>query len=729
MTSRNNFSIKQRILITALCTIFAGASLKVKAQNSLQDTTLSLDEIVVSATKMEQSVSETGRSVSVITRREIEESTYVNVGQILAQQKGIHMVGSGQTPGALQSAFMRNADSDQVVVMIDGIRISDPSSVDNTVNLAELSLANVQRIEVVRGSHSTLYGSSAVGGVINIITKGGQQPGINAAIDIKVGGFGEGTSTLSENSYLNFTSKSGFYTNISTVWESTEGMDATTDTLGNSPQFSTSDQDDFDKLDLTGKAGYTGKNWNGYVAYRRVDQEVDVDNGSFSDDDNAFADFQRHLFTYGASKTLSEHLKLQYVGGYSTLDRLNMNDSSRINASGNFDGSVSRTSTDATLLENELRTTLKTDNVSTIVGLNSSRQTMNIKQLTIARNFNFFQQTNLDSLNLDEVINSFFFHTEINGGVIGEGFERFSIGAGLRLLDHDQFGFQSTFEVNPQFTISDQTTAFAAISSGFNAPSLFQLESPAKSFGEITNLGNKALDPETSISYEVGVRQSLGSRFNVDLSLFTTKIDDAIEFVNLWNGETPIDELSFADFRGDTYLNASKKTVKGLEFGFDARISPGISFWGDLTAASSELQFSPSSIDQDQTGGNRVQIFESGEFVQQNKEIDGLTRRPSVSGTVGAEFQVTNNVGLMVNSTFVGSRDDVFFSSTLGPFGALDREELSGYNLTNITVNYDITQSLRVTGKIDNLFDSQYQEIRGFNTRNRGFYLRMLYKL
>jgi len=726
---KTQYKTRSRHLLPCLLIFTFLLNHKIEAQTAKADTTFQLNEIVVSANKIKQPLSETARSVSVITRRDIEESPYNNVGDILARQQGLHMVGNAQTPGSLQSIFLRNSNNNQTVVMIDGIRISDPSSVENSTNLAELSLTNVQRIEVVRGSHSTIFGSAAIGGVINIITSEQENSGFNANLSSRAGAFGEGTSTFSQKIFGNYTGENGFYANVSGYWEQTEGIDATIDTVSNPAVFSTSDQDDFDKLDLTGKIGYKNNGWNAFASYRRTDQEVQVDNGSFSDDDNAFAEFDRHFSSYGISRQISPAFELEYRGGFSTLDRLNADDSSRVNEAGDFDGNVSRTSTDGTQLKNELRGTLKRDDFTAIAGLSSSRQTMNIKTLTIARNFNFFQETDLDSLDLSELINSFYVHTQIEGDLISESLSRFSLGVGTRILDHDEFGTRATFEINPKYTFVDNTVLFAAVSTGFNAPSLFQLESPAKGFGEITSLGNKELDPEESISYEVGVRKQFGSRVAVDFSLYRTDVDDAIEFVNLWDANTPVDELSFSDFKGDTYLNATEQQTSGLEFGLEAQITPTLRFNGDITATTSEITFEPENIDQDQTQGNRVQLFETGEFIDSEKEIDGLTRRPSVSGNIGVTYRPLSALKLTVNSQFVGSRDDVFFSSTLGPFGALDREELDSYNVTDVAVGYDINNHFNLKGSITNIFDSEFQEIRGFQSMNRGFYLQVQYSL
>ena len=121
-----------------------------------------LNEVIISASRTEQNPIDVGRSISVISQDEIQKSVYSNVSELLSEKEGIYIIGIGQTPGSLQSIYLRGTGINQTVILIDGIRITDPSSVDNAVNLAELSLANIERIEIVRGTQSTLYGSSAI---------------------------------------------------------------------------------------------------------------------------------------------------------------------------------------------------------------------------------------------------------------------------------------------------------------------------------------------------------------------------------------------------------------------------------------------------------------------------------------------------------------------------------------------------------------------------------------
>ncbi len=156
-----------------------------------------LKEIMVTATRSQKNPDDVGRSVTVITADQMNNSTYQSVGELLGQQEGIYMVGTGQNPGTNQSIFMRGTASNQTAIMIDNVRFTDPATPNGAPDLSELSSLGVDQIEIVRGSHSTLYGSSAMGGVINLITReGSNTPGIHADADIATGTFGANTSEM-----------------------------------------------------------------------------------------------------------------------------------------------------------------------------------------------------------------------------------------------------------------------------------------------------------------------------------------------------------------------------------------------------------------------------------------------------------------------------------------------------------------------------------------------------
>lgn len=685
-----------------------------------------LDEVIISASRIEENPSMVGRNVTVISREDIEKSLAFNIADLLAEQESIHMIGNNQTPGSLQQGFIRNSNSRHSVIMVDGVRISDPSTVNNSADLSELSLAGVERIEIVRGSHSTLYGSSAIGGVINIITKKKGAEGFNLDFTTDQSLFNRQSWSTRNNMMVNMTSPGGFYADAGFSHQYSNGMDATIDTVNAPNSYNPQDRDEFRKLDLIGKVGYKTDKSDIFISYRNENQSNEVDQGAFNDDDNAKVDFYRDLFSYGASYSFNNKLEVGYEGAYSDLGRDFVNDSSRINAAGDFDGTYVETNAEGTLWENALTTTLRTDHLKSILGVESSVQTMSSRNYVFSRSsFGVFEQvTDLDSLNLKESINSAFIHSEINGGVIGRSMEPFSLVLGTRYSHHNKFGGHLTYEVNPKLRLSNSSLVYVALTTGYNAPSLYQLNSPEQGFGAFTNRGNPNLEPEKSVSYELGWKQEFGDFMNLNISLFRTVVSDVIEYVYLWEGNSAINNLTANEYLGDTYLNISRQEINGFEMGLDIRPASNLEFSGNLSLTDATLFFSPEDINQSYTGGNHVQIFESGAFVNESQEIDGLTRRPQVSSTLKVTYRPLTKLRVMATTQFIGSRDDVFYSAGLGPFGAQDRGRVAGYNITDLTVGYRLTKNLSLTAKVSNLFDTDYIEINGFQTRGRGVMVR-----
>lgn len=682
-----------------------------------------LNEIIVSASRYKESPMSVGRNVTVIGPSEIANSIHTTVGGLLSQQQSVHVVGNKQTMGSVQSIFLRNTNSNQTVVMIDGVRISDPSTAGNNVNLSELSLAGVKRIEIVRGSQSTLYGSSAIGGVINIITKKNGSKGLHLNFDTQDGALKSGAYSTHNNLSVHGALDNGLYANFAVSQRYTNGFDATVDTVGNSG-FNPQDRDGFHKLDFNGKVGYHTSQLDMYGAYRHEYQHLAVDQGAYRDDNNAYQDFGRNLFSYGASSQLTSSFSVKFEGAYSTLNRGFVNDSSVVNRQGIYDHAYTETHGVGSLWQNGLTATYKSDHAKFIVGLESNHQTMNSRNHTYNSAFNYESDTNLDSLNLRETTNSIFIHTDLNGGLMSDKLDAFSLVLGSRLSHHDQFGTNLTYEINPSVQLTPSALVYGAITTGFNAPSLYQLYAPQKSFGAYTNRGNERLNPEESVSYEVGWKQQINNFMRFDFSLFRTDVKNVIEYVYLWDGNTPISKLSAGDYLGDTYLNISRQHINGIELGLHVRPVSTVSLSGNMTYTHSELIFAPDDVNRSYTGDNHVQIYESGVFVNKKKTVDGLTRRPSFSANLHLNYRPTNTWRFAVSSQFVGKRDDIFYSSNLGPYGALDRSMMSGYNITDIQLQYQLTANINLGAKIENIFDTRYYEINGYNTQGRGVFLK-----
>jgi vitamin B12 transporter len=141
-----------------------------------------LDEVVVTATRIQQPLKKTLSSTSVITQEDIKNSQAPDVITILRTVAGVEFSQNGGM-GKSSSLFLRGANSTQVLVLVDGVRIN--SATTGTASIQDILLDQVERIEVVRGNVSSIYGSDAIGGVVQIFTKNGQgKPRFNAAIGV-----------------------------------------------------------------------------------------------------------------------------------------------------------------------------------------------------------------------------------------------------------------------------------------------------------------------------------------------------------------------------------------------------------------------------------------------------------------------------------------------------------------------------------------------------------------
>ncbi|HEX9879408.1 MAG TPA: TonB-dependent receptor plug domain-containing protein, partial [Candidatus Binatia bacterium] len=132
-----------------------------------------LPPVVVTATRVETPQEQVTTSLSVITSDDIQAQQAATVEEVLRDVPGLDVVQSGSR-GATTSVFIRGSDSDQVLVLIDGVEVNSVTS--GGFNFAHLTTESVERIEVLRGAGGALYGSRAIGGVINIITKKGEGP-------------------------------------------------------------------------------------------------------------------------------------------------------------------------------------------------------------------------------------------------------------------------------------------------------------------------------------------------------------------------------------------------------------------------------------------------------------------------------------------------------------------------------------------------------------------------
>ena len=716
-----------RTLLTVFSLLFSSLSMSQELDDTLK--TYYQSPVVVSASRMEQRLHEVARSASVISSAHLGMSLHTSLADALEQENGLYIVGAGQNYGMLQSFFVRGAANNQTAVLIDGVRLTDPSTVNNAIDGSELSLTGVERIEIVRGSHSTFFGSSAIGGVVNIISQSPTDVGFAANASVTGGLFGSGTSFLDQEVNITALDGSGLFAITNFKRQKSEGLDATVDTVTNPAIFKKRDRDGFQKTDMATKFGYRSATWEVFGAYRQGTQKADLDREAFVDDDNYTLSFRRQLLTYGSSLEFSRGFKLKAVGGYSVMNRDAENDSSIVSINGDTDHLVTEDRYKGSTATHELQCEFAVDNVFGIFGLGSYRETMSSRNRLFYSGYEKTDDT--DTLKPTSETLSLFANVIISGGNIAPFLNPISLGMGVRTVKNNLFGSSTTFDVNPSMRVFEGGVIYAAYSKGFNAPSLYQLFSPEPHYLSMITRGNKGLKAEESQSFEVGAKFD-NDFVSVTVSGFHVEIDNVIEFVYLWDKSIGLDTLGNDwlrdDNRGNTYLNLGKQISRGIEFSVEATLLKNLWASAGFSLIGGTLSYSPVSLDVAKTEGHHVQLYSNGAFLNNDVEVETLVRRPNTAH-VTVRCEPYEEWLLLLSIRSVGKRYDVFYDSQLGPYGALGAREVDAYVLVDLSQRLELMKNLVVRAKIENVFDTRYSEIRGFTTRGRGVYFGMQYTI
>lgn len=686
--------------------------------NAQQDSTktFTLQEVVVSASRQETKILETPRSVSVISNDRIVGGSYNSVADLLAQQAGVYLVGANQMPGSNQSLFLRGANSNQVVVMIDGVRITDPSTPNNVIDLSELSLTNVDRIEIVSGAHSTMFGGSSVGGVVNIITKSRSKEGVHGSVGAQAGTYGSGTSHYLQQVDFSYAAKSGFYANYSQIDQRVNGFSTALDTAKKSNK--KFEPDNFQKQDRTIKLGYQSNRLDAQVSYKRTDQIADIDDGAFRDKTNNKLFFNRDFYSYSVNYRLGTQLQIKALGSWSSSLRVNQNDSSQL-PSGKYDGSYFKGNYRGEIQTHEIQATYQNTFLKSVMGVGMYSDDMSFNTFFYSSSFGgFSSRVNYDSINKNSLTKYVFGQATLKSKNSSLG-----LTLGGRISNHSLFGTVGTYEINP-FIDYKNSLLFASISSAFNAPSLYQLFDPTVQVGYTFTRGTRNLQAENSISIEVGWKKSF-NRGYATLSVFNNTTSNSIEYFYLWNKDKPISSLDFSDYRGEKYLNVAKQVVTGIELMGNYQVTKKVLVNGNFTWLSGNVQFKPSEVASTQDLV-KTQVYSTGSFVTESETINSLLRRPNFTGFLAVTCEAFPKLALSANMRLAASRFDSVYDTKLGPFGALGRTNIQNYQLVDFLVNWRINQNISFVGRIENAFDSNYQEIAGFTTRGRSLYLKCI---
>ncbi|MEM7432599.1 MAG: TonB-dependent receptor [Pseudomonadota bacterium] len=474
---------KGTLIAAALSLVAAGHAGAQDAASTGTESISADDTIVVYGARLEQPMTEVGSSVTVITADQIEALNLEFALDAIALAPGVTINQNG-TFGGSASIRIRGASSEQTLVIIDGVVVNDPTSPGGGFNFARLDPANIARIEVLKGPQSTLWGTDAIGGVINIITKRPQEA-FGGRVFAQGGSFGSlrgGVEIGGAQDRVDY--------RLSVSSHSTDGISKADESNGNS------EDDGFDSTSVNGSFGFNfGSEARIQANVLWTDAEAEFDSFSFGDQGNV-ADGDEVSETEELSANVTLNLPL-LNGKLDNFFLIGMTDIDRRNLSGGIESFASEGD----------RTTYRYQ--GTLAINDSNRLAFGAER---EKNDSNGEKTSIDGL---------FALYEVQPS------DELTLSAGIRRDDHEEYGGETTGRLALAYNPTDQVTLSATWGEGFKAPTLFQTTFFCCGATE----PNPDLRPERSEAFDLGVTlRSADGRGEVGLTYFDQDTTDLINF-------------------------------------------------------------------------------------------------------------------------------------------------------------------------------------------------------
>jgi vitamin B12 transporter len=590
--------------------------------------TATLQEVVVTASRSEQLLIDALPHTTVIARDVIERSQAVDLPTLLSSEAGFQFTQSGGR-GTLSTLFLRGSASLGVLVLIDGVPMTR-QDYTGSVSLEHIMLDQVERVEIVRGNVSAIYGSGAIGGVIQVFTRQGSGKPVGF-VQVEAGSYGTkhaAAGISGQTGGTRFTVGVGAHRT-----SGFSSMDAT--------QYPNENPD---------ADGYRNTNYSLALSHELVkghllglraqgsEGEFDFDGGGWGsvtdffkgrNSINTWSVYSHNQFkdNWLSELTLSQgHEKSIYIYD-ATLPAYHY-DSEAVTRSRTVNW------TNKVNMGNDWLATLGAEGQQQVIDTNDS----DASRLNRQRNV-----------------------TALFAGLSG------TVGAhsaqvNVRQDNADGLDAQTTGYLGYGFNVTPAWKVIASTSTAFNLPPLGYLYDPY--------MGKPELKPETARSHELGLQWAEGSQV-VRATLFSTNVLD----------------LMLYDLGTGKFVNINEVSNKGLEVSYSGRLAGA-----DLRASLTQQ--------------DPVNESTGGQMIRRAKTMASFgASLPWGAWTLGGDVRYT------------GQRPDVVANPAL-----------AAYTLANLTVRYTLTPELALTGRIDNLFDSQYQTAYGYNQSARAGYVGIVWK-
>ena len=567
-----------------------------------RDTVTVLEDVEVSAPKLAGKLARTGKVLTLINAEQIRASLGKSLGELLQEQVGISVVGARSAPGSNQEIYVRGANTGHVLLLMDGFPLNDPSHISQVMDWNLINLANIQKIEIIKGGQSTLYGSDAMSAVINLVTKKSGQEATSGSLLFQGGGFGTYGTQLQVNTRV---AKNKF--GISVQNYSTDGFSAAKDSVKKGENDGMRQQ----SLSLTWSRPI-GKRSLIDVNYQALFYQGNLDAGPFMDDQDYTSNAKSNSIRFQWQYQLKQG-DLFIRGFQDVIDRVFRNDSTYIplNAWSNYSESTYKGVNQGA--EVYLKGTFFKQ-IEYVLGAEYKNQA------TQQSDFSISSYGRYDSPKLAESIaNQSIFGTYLT--IQKEWNSNVGVEIGGRWNRQSTFGDFSTVNVNPYWKYSKSGKAFFNYYTSFKTPSLYQLFSP---------YGNLGLKPEQGKTFELGFEQNVGN-FHARLVGFQNNVKDGIV----------VQSISVEPY--GKYGNVSQQSTQGLE----AELSFLKKKWtGNIsyTYLSGTMQ---------------------NKFDGKDSTYSSLIRRPTNQLQARLIFKAHSKLNISFMGQFVGERKDYFYDESI----------------------------------------------------------------
>ncbi len=582
----------------------------------------SLSETVVTATRVPQPLSELVADVSIVDRETIERSGAVGVADVLARLPGVEITRNGGV-GNTTSVFLRGADTRFTAVYVDGVRVDSQSTGGATWE--SIPLAQIDRIEVLRGPAAAVYGSDAIGGVIQLFTRRGE------GVATPYVGFGFGSKGLRTSQAGVSGSVGAFDYSIGAAYQENAGFDVRTPSVANHDP----DKDYYHASSANVRLGYQ------INAQHRIDATVlesetnsGYDNYGYNpkqpvNDRNLY-----HLRTAGLSWSA------QWTEAYST--KLSVTDSN----------SRYETTPSAYITQTQLRNYLFQ---------NEYRLGASLFTAALER-----REDKLFNPALDSFSTTIFRKRSQDALALGYGFNQgaHSLQLNVRHDNDSEFGGKTTGSAAYGYSFAQNWRATASAGTAFRAPTLYQ---------RFSEYGNAALQPETSLNAEIGLRYADAATAG-SIVAYRNRVRNLITFDN--------DSTACSSGFG-CYANTARAVLRGVTLAGSHHI-------GDVTLRG--------SLD-----------FQDPKDAETDKLLALRSRRHA---TLGADWRVAGwTLGAEIQASGFRYAD------------AANKKTLGGYTLFNLSASTEIVRDVTLLARVDNLGDKNYQLVDGYATPGRAVYV------